>query len=128
MVQSAGEVVSRAIQLTTGNPTVESLDELIQVFSEVSWLAADAESLAERAEMGRKQVQATAYVKRKMEDPKATAAFVEAQVTMDTRTAIETEVDARSKARRLKALLESLEQSINAIKFLGRMDGGVRYG
>jgi hypothetical protein len=127
MTMTVEQYVNHVLTLLTGNPTASDIDELVEAYATIGWYAQEAEREYELKELTRKIAQADATVRVKMNDPKATANIVEAQVMIDTRELQSAEVSARANARKLKGLQESIEQTINAIKFLGRNDG-VRIG
>jgi hypothetical protein len=49
--------------------------------------------------------------------------MAEAQALVECRPQRDAEAEAKTRSRKLANLLESIEQAINAIKFLGRYDG-----
>jgi hypothetical protein len=116
--------IAKVLKVLYGNPTAQSLDFLVEAFAYVGQLAGDAESLAERATFARKHAHATAYLNAK-KDPKRTERVTdkEAEALALTDTAVEAhrEAEANDRARKLKNLLEAIEQAINAIKYLGRL-------
>jgi hypothetical protein len=109
------------------NPTAQDIDFFVEAYSRIGYLAADAEGLAEEAEAERKHAEASAYLEVKREavlkGEKVTEREAEAQALIRVQSYREAEVEARTKARKLRNLLESVEQAINAIKFIGRQVG-----
>lgn len=105
------------------NPTAQDIDLLVEAYSRVGYIAADAEGLAEQAEAERKHAEAEAYLTAKRAEGKVTDKEAETRALLATKDYRYREVEARTKARKLKNLLESIEQAINAIKFLGRQGG-----
>ena len=122
-----GVYVNRVIDVMFDNPTASEMGFLVEAYAKIGYYAASAESEAELAEASRKMGQADILLKYKQENPKATAQMVDAYVTLSSAGLQGTEDRARANARKLKNLHESIEQAINAIKFLER-NGGVRIG
>jgi ribosomal protein L16 Arg81 hydroxylase len=121
------QYLARVLGVLQSNPTASELDFLVEAFANVGYLAAEAEGLAEDAENLRKHEEASAYLRAKRSaierGEKLTEREAEAIAAVETRDLKTAEVEARTKARKLKNLLDSLEQAINAIKFLGRQAG-----
>jgi hypothetical protein len=120
------EYIKRVLATLQNNPTNADLDFLVEAHASIGYLAATAESDAEMAEAQRKYDEATAAA-RIREDAlvsgiKVTADTVTAKVAVETFDSKKAEVKAYEKARKLKNLLESVEQAINAIKFIGRTE------
>lgn len=114
------QYLADVLRTLSSNPTAAELDYLIEAFTTVGFLAAQAEGLAEAAENKRKYEEAQAYLASKSNGEKMTERQAEANALLATRIYRDEEVEARVKARKIKNLLDSLEQTINAIKFLGR--------
>jgi hypothetical protein len=121
------QYLARVLGVLQSNPTASELDFLVEAFANVGYLAAEAEGMAEDAENVRKHEEASAYLRAKRaaieRGEKLTEREAEAIASVETRDLKTAEVEARTKARKLKNLLDSLEQAINAIKFLGRQAG-----
>jgi hypothetical protein len=121
------QYLARVLGVLQSNPTASELDFLVEAFANVGYLAAEAEGMAEDAENLRKHEEASAYLRAKRaaieRGEKLTEREAEAIASVETRDLKTAEVEARTKARKLKNLLDSLEQAINAIKFLGRQAG-----
>lgn len=114
------ERVMRVFTVLQQGPTSADLGYLIEEFTYLGYLAAQAESMAEMAEAQRKHEWATSYAEVKSGEGKVTDAFAQAQADILTFDFKKAEVKAYEKARKMKNLLNSIEQAINAIKFLGR--------
>lgn len=124
--------IQTVLAVLQSNPTAQNLDFLVTAYTNVGYLAATAESDAEMAEAQRKFDEATTSSEVREEAArqghKLTADQVAAKVTVLTFDAKKAEVKAYERARKLKNLLQSIEQAINAIKFLGRYDSAVNLG
>jgi hypothetical protein len=101
------------------NPTSQDLDYFLEAHGRVGYLAAVAEGRAERAEAERKYAEATAYADAKRDGAK-TAADATVAATITTKASKDAEIAARETATKIKNLLNSVEQVIHGIKFLGR--------
>lgn len=117
------QYLGQVLRTLSNNPTAAELDYLIEAFTTVGYLAADAEGLAEAAENTRKYEEAQAYLASKSSGEKVTERYAEANAALAVRIFRDAEVEARVKARKVKNLQDALEQAINAIKFLGRVAG-----
>lgn len=115
------EYLGQVLRTLSNNPTAAELDYLIEAYTTLGYLAANAEGLAEAAENKRKYEEAQAYLASKSNGEKVTERQAEANAALATRIYRDEEVEARVKARKIKNLHDALEQAINAIKFLGRM-------
>lgn len=117
------QYVARVIAVLSQNPTAAELDFLVEAFSNIGYLLSEAEGLADEAENVRKHNEASNYLTVKQSGDKMTDKQAEAQATIMGVNDRKREVEARVKARKLKNLRDSIEQTINAIKFLGRAAG-----
>jgi hypothetical protein len=117
------QYVASVIRTLSQNPTGAELDFLVEAFSNIGYLVSEAEGLAEEAENVRKHNEATNYLTVKQSGDKVTDRQAEAQALVMGVNDRKREVEARVKARKLKNLRDSIEQAINAIKFLGRAAG-----
>ena len=128
-VPSDAQYIQRVLSTLQDNPTGAELDFLVSAFTNIGYLAATAETEAEMAEAQRKFDEATAMSRIRLENAtkqvKQTADGVQAQVLVETFESKKAEVKAFERARKLKNQLQSIEQAINAIKFLGRYDSMV---
>lgn len=118
-----GNYLLRVLGVLQSNPTAAEIDFLVEAYSRVGYLAAEAEGVAEQAESERKHAEAQAYYQSKVSGEKVTDKFAETAALIATKEFRDKEVEARTSARKLKNLLDSIEQAINAIKFLGRQAG-----
>lgn len=121
--------IQRVLATLQDNPTASNMDFLVEAFTNIGYLAASAESEAEMAEAQRKYDEATAAVELREEMARAgqkpTADYVAAKVALSTFDSKKAEIKAYERSRKLKNLLESIEQAINAAKFLGRYDSAI---
>ena len=117
------EYVGQVMAVLTRTPTAQHLDYLVEAFARIGRLAADAETLAERAEHHRKHMEAVAFLNAKRQVPRPTADEAKAIAMTESVGEYHAEAEAKANARMLRNLLEAIEQAINAIKFLGRMAG-----
>ena len=128
-VPSDAKYIQQVLAVLQDNPTAASLDFLVTAFTNIGYLAAVAETDAEMAEAQRKFDEASkvAEVRSKYAEQgvKPTAVTVAAEVAVLTFDSKKAEIKAFERSRKLKNLLESIEQAINAIKFLGRFDSSV---
>lgn len=118
--------LKRVMEVITNNPTAGELDELLEAFGRVGFIAAEAEGLAEQAEATRKHKEAEAYLHAKTSAPpgeKVTERQAEAQAEIAIKEYRDAEVEARTKSRKLRNLLSAIEQVINGVKFLSRVAG-----
>lgn len=106
------------------NPTAVDLDSLLSSYAILGNLAADAQALAEEAEMRRKYAQAEAFKRAKeiRSDKPLSDSSANNFALLETLVEQQEEIDARTKAKKITHLLEAVEQSIHAVKFLGRYD------
>lgn len=117
--------IERVFNVLNDNPTSQNLDFLIEAHTAIGYMAAEAENLYDRAVDKRKYEEASAYLEAKRSGEKLSDKAAEAMAQVkcwDYRTA---ESEAKVKAQKVKNLLESLTQAINAIKFLGRYDSPI---
>lgn len=121
--QATQEYIAKVFKLVSNSPTVAELDELLEAHARIGYLAANAEGEAETAESVRKYEEANAYMNAKRGEEKVTERQAEASAAMATHPHRLAEAEARTKAKKLKALWESVEQVINGIKYLGRQAG-----
>lgn len=123
------QYMQRVMATLQSNPTGANLDFLVEAYANLGYVAATAEGDAEAAEAKRKYQEATAAadVRKAAANmgEKITAGEVESRVTVLTYDWKVTEIEAREKATKIKNLLQSVEQAINAIKFLGRYDSPI---
>lgn len=119
----SADYLQRVMAVLQNNPTAADIDFLVEAYASVGYLAAEAEGLAEYAESVRKHVEAEQYLTAKRNIEKITDKQAEAIALLNTKEQRDAEAEARTKARKLKNLLNSIEQAINAIKFIGRTAG-----
>lgn len=117
------QYVAGVIDRVTSGPTTSDLDYLVEAHASIGYYAAQAEAIANEAEVTRKVAEANSILHGRAADPKASFAILEAQAVADTAELRMAEAKAKSNAKKLTNLLESVEQAINAIKYLGRETG-----
>lgn len=119
------QYVAKAIDILRSKPTAGDIDFLVSAYHVIGNLAAEAEGLAEERENRRKHVEANEYLRAKLDAEKAGKRLTEREaeaVAMSEAFPERTfEVEARTNARKLRNLMLSLQEAINAIKFLGRL-------
>lgn len=105
------------------NPTAADMDTLVEAHARIGYLAAEAENLYDMAVDARKYEEAQAYLEVKQSaEQKVSDKAAEAMAQVKCWTYRTKETEAKVKAAKVKNLLESVEQAINAIKFIGRFD------
>lgn len=114
---------ARVIEVLASNPTSADLDFLIEAFTNLGYLAADAAGKAEMAEAKRKFEEASAFDRFKKSGEKMTDSVANARATIETWPFKKEEIDAQTKARKLHNLLAAVEQAINGIKHLDKNTG-----
>jgi hypothetical protein len=120
------DYIKQVLLVLQDNPTASNLDFLVTAYTNLGYLSADAQQQADEADARRKYEVANAYLNAKKSGDKVTDRQAEALAevqTWDYRTAA---IEAAAKASKLKNLLQSVEQAINAIKFIGRYDSPMR--
>lgn len=115
----ANEYLELVMEKLEDNPTSGDLDFFLEAYARVGYLASEAEQRASLAEAQRKFDEASAYVDARQNGAK-TGVDATASATVATKDSRDAEVIARGKAVKLKHLLNSIEQTINGIKYLGR--------
>lgn len=121
MTAERDEFLAKVLRMISNNPTAGDLDELLEAYGRVGFLAADAEGQAEEAEAERKYHAANEYLSAKRGGEKVTEREAEAMAELAIREYRDAEVVAFTKAKKLKNLLLGIEQVINGIKYLGRL-------
>lgn len=120
------QYITEVLHTIQNNPTSASLDYLVSAFANIGYLAATAQSDAEMAEAQRKYDEAThaAAIRENaaISGNKITAEQVSAKVAIECFDSKKAEIKAYERARKLKNLQDSVEQAINAIKHLSRME------
>lgn len=115
--------VARVFEILNENPTAQDLGNLVEAHVRIGYLAAEAENMYERAVDERKYAEAQAYLTAKKSGEKVTDKMADTTAMVECREQREAEAEAKVRFRKIANLLESIEQAINAIKFLGRYDG-----
>lgn len=124
MSDATAAYIDQLFRTLSSNPTAQDLDLLVEGYTRVGYLAAQAEGDAEMAEAERKFHEATAYSEAKSGSPgeRVTDEAAKNLAYLRTYDYRKAEIKAREKAQKLKNLLGSCEQAIMAIKFLGRYE------
>lgn len=121
ITQTDTDFMARVMATLTNNPTAAELDFLIQAHTRIGYLAGVAESEAEMQYAIRKHEEANAYRNIMNGPEKVTAAAAERLAELEVWELRKAEIDAKSRATKIKNLLNSVTECINGIKFLGRM-------
>lgn len=115
------EYMAKVMKVITNNPTAQELDFLVEAHAKIGYMASQAEGDADLAYAIRKNEEANAYKRLLDKGEKITAAERLAELEVfDLRRE---EINAKTRATKIKNLLESVREAINAIKFLGRYAG-----
>jgi hypothetical protein len=118
-----GAYVAEVLDKLQSNPTNQDLDYLVEAHTYVGYLAAVAQGAADEAEAIRKYAEAESILAIKSQEPKVTGVILESSATRATQKERMAEIVARTQARKIYNLQQSIEQAINAIKYLGRQTG-----
>jgi len=121
-VSAKDNYVESVFALLNSNPTQQNLDELVEAHVRIGYLAATAEGEYEAATDYRKYMEANAYLEAKKSGEKVTDKAAETAAFVACKEYRDAESEAKVRYRKIANLLESIEQAINAIKFLGRFD------
>jgi hypothetical protein len=116
------EFLKRTMVVLKTGPTSADLDFLVSSFAVLGNLAANAQHDAEEAEMKRKVAEATAYREAKMSGEKVSDTTANNIALASTVAERQAEIDARTRSRKIVALLDATREAINAVKYLGRYD------
>lgn len=115
----SNEYVSEVLAKLSSNPTAQDIDYFIEAHARIGYLVGVAQSRAEYAEAERKFNEASAFTNA-IQDGAKSAANASAIATVETRDFRNREIAARESYTKLKNLLDSIEQAINGIKYVGR--------
>lgn len=102
-------------------PDTGDLAYYVTAYSRVGYMLAVAEGEAEYAEVNRKEIEARKYLEVKRGEEKVTDKAADAEAYLASIAVRQSEVAARERVNKLRNLLMSVEQAINAIKFNGRV-------
>lgn len=117
------EYMKKVMQVLTNNPTASELDFLVEAHAKIGYMASSAEGDADMAYAIRKNEEASAY-KRIISGPeKVTASAAERLAELEVYDLRMNEIEAKTRAKKISNLLQSVTEAINAIKFLGRLAG-----
>ncbi len=117
--------INKTMEKLTQNPTAQDMDWLVEAYTMFGYMEATATGDADLAEQERKYAEAEAIQEAKLAEPKTPQTQLEAIATVKTREYRTAEIKARTNARKISNAWRSIEQTINAIKFLGRFDSGI---
>lgn len=102
-------------------PGMADLDYFVSAYSRIGYMLSVAEAEVERGEVSRKEIEARRYLEVKRGEDKVTDKAADAEAYIASVPQRNAEVTARERANKLRHLLSSVEQAINAIKFNGRV-------
>lgn len=122
------EYVNRVFTILSSNPTSQDLDFLLEAYTTIGYYVASAIGDADMAEAQLEYDMAEAKKDIKDKSEKVTAAVLDAHATLVTFDQRKRSIRARTDARKMLNLYQSIEQAINAVKYLGRMDNSVKIG
>lgn len=120
--------INKTLERLTQNPTAQDMDWLVEAYTYFGYMEATATGDADMAEAERKYAESEAIQEAKVADPKTNQTQLEAIAAIKTRDYRMAEIKARTNARKISNAWRSIEQAINAIKFLGRYDSGINSG
>lgn len=120
--------VNNVFKLMTNQPTAAQLDELLEAYATIGYYVAVANGDADWDEAQLDYDEAQAKRDYRLANDKASAVVLDSHATIATWTQRQKAIKSRTEARKLYNLMNSIEQTINAVKFLGRMDNSVRIG
>lgn len=124
--EKTAEFLTRTMKVLQTNPTAADLDFLVSAYAIVGNIAADAQHDAEVAEMQRKIAEAGSYREAKSSADRVSDTMAINIALANTVAERQTEIDARTRAKKVAALLDAIREAINAIKYLGRYDAPVK--
>lgn len=116
------EFLKRTMRVMQTNPTAADLDFLVSAYAILGNLTADAQHDAEVAEMQRKVAEVEAYREAKSSGEKVSDTTATNIALANTVSERQAEIDARTRAKKIAALLDSVREAINAVKYQGRYD------
>lgn len=114
------EYIAEVLAKLSDNPTAQDLDYFIEAHARVGYLAAVARGRAELAESTAKFKRASEYAEARSSGLARSATDAEQHAIVASRDEDEAAIRAREAATKMMNLLNSIEQAINAIKYLGR--------
>jgi len=115
----ANDYLTEVLEKLEDNPTSADLDFFLEAFARVGYLASVAQGKSEHAEQNRRLAEAMAYADARRKGARSSA-DAERDAIVRTNSERVEEINARESAAKLKHLLNSIEQTINGIKYLGR--------
>lgn len=119
----ANEYVEEVLSKLSDNPTSQDLDYLLEAHARIGYLAAIARGRADAEESRYKYERATAYANARSSGRVKSAVDGEQLAIVESFDSEQRAIKARETSAKLSNLLNSIEQAINGIKFLGRNDG-----
>lgn len=127
-LQIDADYVNKVFRTMSSNPTGQDLDFLLEAYARIGYYVAVANGDADFEEAQLDYDEANAKRDYKLKDPKASAVVLDSHATINTWPQRQKSIKARTEARKLYNMYQSLEQTIHAVKFIGRMDTSVRIG
>lgn len=123
------DYVKKVYTTLSSNPTSQDLDFLLEAYNKMGYFVACAvgDADAEDAKLDYDIAVAKDEMRRSSMD-KVTVATLDAHAVIKTYDQRKAAIKSRTDARKLMNLYQSIEQAINAVKYLGRMDNSVRIG
>lgn len=120
--ENESEYMARVMRTLLNNPTSADIDFLIEAYTKIGYLASVAEGDADLAYAVRKNEESSAW-KRIMESEKMSNAAAEKLAELEIFELKQKEVEAKTRATKIKNLLDAIREAINGIKYIGRLGG-----
>lgn len=122
-------VLARVLEMLGSEaPANEDLQDYIIGYGVLGRLVAVAQLGYERAEMERKVAWAEAFKDAKTGEDKASDRLAAAMADIAVKDMVERENKERKRLMELRATRETVQETIWAIKYLGKQDGAIGYG
>jgi len=124
ITQQDQRILAATLQmLGSGQVTSQNLDDFVISYATLGRLVAMAQGEAEGAEQDRKVEWAKCFTEAKSGENKVSDKMAEVAADLAVADLRDKEIRARERLTMLKNTRESVWESINAIKYLGRMGG-----
>lgn len=120
--------VGHVFSILSSSPTSQDLDFLVEAYTKIGYYVAVSIGDADMEDAKLDYQIAEAKDEMKRSGDKVTAAVLESHAILATYDQRNKAIKARTDARKLMNLYQSVEQAINAVKYLGRMDNNVKVG
>ena len=121
-------VLARVIQMLGSEaPANEDLQDYIIGYGVLGKMVSTAQLDYEQKEMERKVAYATAFKNAKLDD-KASDALAREMAYLSVQENIKAEQNAKQRLSYLRSTRETVQETIWAIKYLGKQDGAIGYG